>query len=104
MLRRFILWLLRDDLVNEVRLLEIETEWRDLLQRMAAAAAREGKAARRRLKTAHEPETQPPATTPPPMTRKALLRQRAAAARGIGLVGVGDIPEAVENESRSQNS
>lgn len=103
MLRRFLLWILREDLPTATRLMEIEQEWTKMLQSMAAAAAREGRAAKRALKKATEPETHVPATTKPPQTRKAALRERAAAARGLFVVGGGRIPEAVHDESGNQN-
>lgn len=102
MIRRFLLWILRDDLVRERRLLEIEEEWRDLLTKLAAAAAREAKAAKRALRKAVEHETHHPATPPQAKDRKAALRERAAAARGLRVVGGGTLPE-VGNESGDQD-
>ena len=94
MIRRLILWILRDDLATEKRLLEIEEEWRDLLGKMAAAAAREAKAQKRALRKATEAQTHLAAPPTLPKDRKALLRQRAASVRGLRVMGGGTVPEA----------
>lgn len=86
MVRRLLLWILRDDLVSEVRLVEIEEEWRQLLTKMSTAIARESKAKQRAVRKALEAETTHQAPPAKPMTRKAALRQRAAALR-MGVVG-----------------